>query len=218
MSAGYSDLLSLFNAPAAERSQMIADLFNSTPNPNIYTEFRLTHVSRSSRMHQHVHDLTQSQVDGTSLTFDIASKTDTADTAPLHTALDALRTRQQENKTALEKASAEIAELQEVFAVLVGAEKKMKGWSNINLVNIQDAAKELHDNASRLRDMTDALPSRDGMLVTVETSLQKLEKSIGLRVQREDLATYLKAGIATNTSVGAPKTARFTRRQKVSQP
>ncbi len=215
----YSDLMSLFNAPAAERSQMIADLFNSSGNPQTYADFRLTQVSRGSRMSQHVYDLSQSQADGTALAAEIASKTDaTTDTTPLHAALDALRTRQQQNKPVLEKTATELAELQQVFNILVGAEQRMKGWSNINLLNIQDAAEKLDDKAAQLREISDALPARDEALNALEKSLQKLEKSIRLRKQRDDLAAYLKSGIAMNANVPAPKTARFSRRPKTVQP
>jgi DNA repair exonuclease SbcCD ATPase subunit len=201
------------DAGVETRAQKIADLFNVTANYTIYTDFRLTQVSRASRLRQHVHDLGTAQVDGTTLTAQIATKgDDDADTAPLHTALNELVTRQQQNKPALEKASVEAAELQEVFAVLVSAEQKMRNWSNINLFNIRKAEEAITANAERLREMTDALPAGDAMLRALEKLLQKLEKSITQRAQRKDLAAYLQTGIATGAAVTAPKTARFTRR------
>lgn len=209
------------NAGVAERAQQIADLFNVTPNQHLYTEFRLTHVSRAGKMDQHVFDMRKAQVDGVSLAKDIAA-TDVnaadADTSSLHSLFAGLQKTQCDNKSFLEKAATDIASLQEVFNVLVGAEEKMKGWSNVNLLNIRDTAAKLGTHAASVQEMTDALPLRDSMLADVEKSLAQADKGIAQRDQRFNVAAYLKGGIATSAAMHAPKTARFTRKPKGVQP
>lgn len=209
------------NAGASERAQQIADLFNVTPNPNLYTQFRLSHVSRAGKMDQHVFDMRKAQVDGESLAKDIAAKdvnAADADTSSLHSRFAGLQKTQRDNKAALEKAAIDIASLQEVFNVLVGAEGKMKGWSNVNLLNIRDAATKLGAHATSVQEMTDALPLHDGMLADVEKSLAQADKGIAARDQRFNVAVYLNSGMATSASMHAPKTARFTRKSKAVQP
>ncbi len=191
---GYAAILA-GNAGADERAQQIAQLFNVTPNPNLYTEFRLTHVSRAGKLHQHVFNMGKAQ----------------ADTGDAQNDIPAQRARVQQHRHDLEQASGDIAAVQNVLAVLLGAEKKMKGWSNINLVNMQDTVEELDANAQRVKDMTDALSARD-------RALDEQEKDMMQREQRINLAAYLKSGISTAAAVSAPKTARFTRKPKAVQP
>lgn len=216
----YAEILAS-DGGVAERGQQIADLFNITPNFNLYTEFRLKHVSQASQLHQHVFNMGKAQVDGTALAQDIAATDANAagtQTAQLHTRLAELHQTQRLNKAALEKAAGDIAGLQEVFGVLLAGEKNMKGWSNLNIFNLQEAAGKLDTNAEHVREMTDALPLRDGMLSDAEKSLGQLENRIAQREQRMDLLTYLNTGIATAAAVHAPKTARFTRKAKAVQP
>lgn len=218
-----TDYAAILAGPAAvaERAQQIADLFNVTPNQNLYAQFRLTHVSRAGKMDQHVFDMRKAQVDGEPLAKDIAA-TDVnaadADTSSLHSRLAGLQKTQCDNKAALEKAATEIASLQEVFNALVGAEEKMKGWSNVNLLNIRGAAAKLGTHAASVQEMTDALPRRDAMLTDLEKSLEQADKGIAQRDQRINVAAYLKGGIATVAALQAPKTARFTRNLKGAQP
>ena len=217
---GYAAILAS-DATVVERAQQIADLFNVTPNPYLYTEFRLTHVSRAGKMDQHVFDLGMAQVDGASLAADIAATdVDAADTdtSPLHRRLADLRKTQRENEAVLDKAATDITSLQEVFNVLVGAEEKMKNWSYGNLFNIRNAAAKLVEKAAKVQQMMDALPVRDGMLADVEKSLAQADEGIAQRDRRFNVAAYLKGGIATSAVMPAPKTARFTRKQKGVSP
>ncbi len=183
------------NAGVAERAQQIADLFNVTPNPNLYTEFRLTHVSREGKLHQHVFNLGKAQ----------------ADIGDMQNDIQAQRAKQEQNRHDLEQAAGDIVAVQNVLAVLLGAEKKMKGWSNINLVNMQDSVKQLDANAQLVKDLTDALSARD-------RALDEREKDMMQREQRITLDAYLKSGIATAAAVSAPKTARFSRKPKTVTP